>query len=331
MIYKLRKNLMISFPDIQDDKGRNSHTRTILEQMHSNHNYAEYLIKKSWLRNLYCTISKEDCNLFIRIVKEFIFSSRDSCARQVDILSRMEERNYNIQNKYEERIKALENETVLLRAHVNMQHSIIQEFTKSHVISMPLFRNSTTMISNKSITADATKPVVKLPLPTRICHIKKIMDGPNSFVGNLLIPPIHHLPDGYTYVLPSEVLKLYLAHGIEFNFLQLKELNQTVNFPSRSIFNSVDTIRKAKTFLSHKKNDNGDSYLLPIGLWSDGFDAGGASKCLRNVVKATTIHIPHDKISKNHVFLVGLGTNKGDHNRVREILMTDLDNLEKNQ
>ena len=87
---KLKSNLLIAFPDTQNDKGVNRHIRIIMEQMHTNQNYAEYLIKKCWLKNFFCSISREDCNIFIRIVKEFIFSSRDACIRQVDILARME-------------------------------------------------------------------------------------------------------------------------------------------------------------------------------------------------------------------------------------------------
>ena len=324
----MKWNLLIAFPDTPNDKGANCHIRTILEQMHTKNNYAEYLIRKCWVKNLFCSITKEDCNLFIRIVKEFIFSSRDACIRQTDIISRMEKRKFDQQHFLEEKIKNLEEEIILLKSHIDLQSSLIKEISIVDTNCMhPQSEN--TNLGIKKGNYSNRKPTINLPLPTETFHIKKILNGPNSFVGNLLIPPIYHLPDGYTYVLPSQVLKLYLAHGIEFNYMKWNNLQQELNVSPRSIFNSHDIIQKANSLLSREKNKNEDIYLLPIGLWSDGFDAGGASKSLRNVVKAITIHIPHDKISKNHVFLVGLGINKGDHDQIRKIIMEDFEKLEK--
>ena len=65
-----------------------------------------------------------------------------------------------------------------------------------------------------------------------------------------------------------------------------------------------------------------------MGLWSDGCDVGGASKANRSLVKLVTIHVIHPNLTGNHVFPVGFGSNKGDHEYVRSKILNDLYDLQ---
>ena len=48
-----------------------------------------------------------------------------------------------------------------------------------------------------------------------------MIKGTISFAGNLFIPGISILSDGYRYIFSSDVLKVYLAYSINFNHLNL--------------------------------------------------------------------------------------------------------------
>ena len=73
----------------------------------------------------------------------------------------------------------------------------------------------------------------------------------------------------------------------------------------RSIFQASYVNKILEDFVkqtAHTLHGNeGDSemptLLVPLGLWSDGCDAGSASKANRNLVKLTTLHFvnPHIK------------------------------------
>ena len=86
----------------------------------------------------------------------------------------MEKRSLKNQNKYEENIRDLEKQISVLKAHINKQSSIINEFSKGsdYTILLPLEDDNALSISDSSITENA-QPRLKLPLPTEPFHIKK--------------------------------------------------------------------------------------------------------------------------------------------------------------
>ena len=53
--------------------------------------------------------------------------------------------------------------------------------------------------------------------------------------------------------------------------------------------------------------------VFGLGYWSDGCDVGGASKANQSLIKLVTIHAIHLTLMENHIFPVGFGSNKGDH------------------
>ena len=61
------------------------------------------------------------------------------------------------------------------------------------------------------------------------------------------------------------------------------------------------------------ESENNNVYYIGLGFWSDECDVGGASKANRSLVKLVTIHVIHPNLTGNHVFPVGFGSNKGDH------------------
>ena len=71
-----------------------------------------------------------------------------------------------------------------------------------------------------------------------------------------------------------------------------------------------------------------DVYNIGLGYWSDGCDVGGASKANRSLVKLATIHVIHPNLTENHVFPVGFGSNKGNHEYIRSQILKDLYDLQ---
>ena len=78
--------------------------------------------------------------------------------------------------------------------------------------------------------------------------------------------------------------------------------------------------------LTELETDN--VYYIGLGFWSDGCDVGGLSKANRSLVKLVTIHVIHPTITENHVFPVGFGSNKGNHEYVRTQIFIDLYDLQ---
>ena len=75
--------------------------------------------------------------------------------------------------------------------------------------------------------------------------------------------------------------------------------------------------------------DTEDVYHIGLGYWSDDCDVGSASKAKRSLVKLVTIHVLHPTLTENHVFPVGFGSDKGDHEYVRCKILNDLYDLQR--
>ena len=58
----------------------------------TNNSYAEHLIKLSWVKNMDCSISWDDCDLFLKIVQKLLLSTRDANKKFMDIISLVQER-----------------------------------------------------------------------------------------------------------------------------------------------------------------------------------------------------------------------------------------------
>ena len=298
--------------------------------------YSEYLIKKKWL---FChdteefVLVKSDCDLFLRIVRQLIMNSREENANIVDIYKRIDNRNHK--------------EVESLLKHISELHQVIIEQkqmfgNEQSKLGSELLTKIDNLISDSSHLLEINCPleshgknvlIKKLNLPHTLQDARKISD---SFITSLLCPFVNkNTEDGYAYILPSDILPISIASGL--NFEHIRDDYKTEELHRRSIFCSPDIknsiLRMIQTEFGneciHDNNDQYDTLNVAIGLWSDGCDAGGASKANRSLVKLTTIHVTHPVFDESHVFPIAFGNNKGDHELIRKKIMCDLTSLWK--
>ena len=177
--------------------------------------------------------------------------------------------------------------------------------------------------------------IKKLPIPLTLKDSRKIT---RSFVTGLACPPVRkHFVDGYSYVLPSEVLPIAISRGMKFEHFNTDN-DYSNAFECRSIFHAKYIKEIVNTFTNTRMNRNHDSddededmptLCVPLGLWSDGCDTGSASKANRNLVKLTTLHFVNPQINEENVFPVGLGDHNGNHDYIQRKIMDDLIDLTK--
>lgn len=168
--------------------------------------------------------------------------------------------------------------------------------------------------------------ITKLPLPTTLNNTRKLIESPSSFVNGLLTPTIEVNPtDGYAYIFPSNVLPIAISSGIDFEYVTRNTSFDTLHPCSK--YKSPDISTMLNKFRNPMIDDTDDVYFIGLGLWSDGCDAGGASKANRLLVKLITIHLLHHNLKEEHVFPIGFGSNRENHNFVRSTILEDLHNL----
>ena len=299
--------------------------------------YTEFLIKKCWLKNDDATLRIEDCDLFLKIVKELVISSRGTNDRFMSIIEKIQCRHFIDNDKRDRRIHDLqmkvnalmEEKKLLLSAVQNIEG--VDQRLHAHIASqvsgiheeMSDEYQSTLSLPNDS------ECVIDLPLPTTISEARHLLENKTSFIQMLPIPAIHFQRcDGYSYVMPSDILELSLAFGIETEevFHQQLGCNEST-LSHRSIFRTPNMIDKL--CLHSESTEESDTLYVPIALWSDGFDAGSQAKSNRSLVKLTTLHIPHPSLSKEHVFPLALGRHLANHDTFRKVFWDDIEALSR--
>ena len=283
-----------------------------------------YYIAKYWMKCVDCKISTRDTIIFLRLMKSFVFGSRNENTNLAITIGMIEERSLKRINQLHQKIASLENQLVDVRNILESHRSTLEEFGIEEIYSQ---LNAAITKDEKSLrNFESTNEYVKVELPTTVTEVRTLTEGTSSFFQNLIIPQIYTLNCGYAYVLPSDCLRLSIAMGSKIDLVKYSDLDSR-NFPTRSIFHSREIQEKVR-FLHGSNPTDSSSYYSPIGLWSDGCDIGGASKSNRSLVKLHTIHIPHSTPNKHHVFPIALGSHKSDHNEVRRMVLDDLEKLE---
>ena len=299
--------------------------------------YTEFLIKKCWVKNDDVTLRIEDCDLFLKIVKELVLSSRGTNDRFMSIIEKIQCRHFIDNDNRDRKIHDLqmkvnvlmEEKKLLLSAIRNVEgfdqnlHACMVSQVSDIQEEMSDEYQSTLSIPNDS------ECVIDLPLPTTTSEARHLLENKTSFVQMLPIPAIHfQRHDGYSYVMPSDVLELSLALGIDMEEVFHQQLGRNESTLShRSIFRTPNMIEKMG--LHSEISEEPDTLYVPIALWSDGFDAGSQAKSNRSLVKLTTLHIPHPSLSKEHVFPIALGRHVGNHDIVRKVFWDDIDALSR--
>ena len=287
--------------------------------------YTEFLIKRCWVKNDDVTLKIEDCDLFLKIVKELVLSSRGTNDRFMSVIEKIQCRHF-IDNEKRDRelhdlqmkVNVLMQEKKLLLSAIQNVEGVDQSLHACMVsqVSDIHEERSDEYQSSLSIPNDS-ECVIDLPLPTTVSEARHLLENKTSFIQMLPIPEIHFHPyDGYSYVMPSDVLELSLAFGIDTEEVFHRQLGRNDSTLShRSIFRTPNMIEKMSM---HSENpEEPDTLYVPIALWSDGFDAGSQAKSNRSMVKLTTLHIPHPSLSKEHVFPIALGRHVANHDMGR--------------
>ena len=315
---------MITFPQLSNNRKEIEYVdniRTLIYKKLSNNSYREHLILDKWLslNPEEYVISREDCDLFLRIVRQIILNSRDEQAKIADIYSRIEKRNFKEQNK-------LYNHISKLNEVIETQQTVIKNLCEQLFIdpgeslqSVPILHAS----ENDTCHNDMLE-INKLTIPQSGKDARFIM---YKFLPGLICPSVHKsIEDGYSYVLPSDVLPIAISSGLLFEHIE-KDSNYFNTVNKRSIFQAnyiQQLVNNFKNDTSTTEESDLTTLMVPLGLWSDGCDAGSASKANRNLVKLTTLHFVNPQIKEEHVFPVALGEHNANHDYVRNVLMDDL-------
>ena len=335
---ELKLQLYRVFPDGPDnnDTKFNRHVREIIFQLNCNNSYSDYLIKKTWLRGYSYEdykITISDTDLFLRIIRQLLMNSRDEQGNIVDIYRRIEKRQEDLIQQLRKRIFHLES---TIEKYEDTFKLIDKEYLRETMIE-PIV----TTEQNSETDFDDMKPINLLPLPHTIQDSRYLMEKDSSFVSGLLSPPIHvNQSDGYAYILPSRLLPLFVSSGLEFEHVtdetDLSTLDVRSKYHSPDILSTLlkfqstncENANQDNNGLNEPENKDNNVYYIGLGLWSDGCDVGGASKAMRSLVKLITIHVIHPSLTENHVFPVGFGSDKGNHEYVRSQILNNLYDLQ---
>ena len=156
--------------------------------------YAKFMIKKYWNKNMYNDISDIDVNLFLRICQKFMKSSRTESEELIEILNLNEQRTNQQIAQYKHHIKLLEDTIIQQNEKLNQTNTCI-----NNQFDIPNFYEHN-----------------YIKLPSEIKHIKQIKDYDTSFTKKFIVPPVHNFNSGFAYVLPSIVIPMSIANGLEF-------------------------------------------------------------------------------------------------------------------
>lgn len=170
----LMDNLKTSFPILSNDRKQIQYIeniRTLIYKKISNDSYREHLILEKWLSlssKEYC-ISSEDCDLFLRIVRQIILNSRDEQGKITDIYSRIEKRNIRETNKLYNHISKL---TEIIESQKSFIQSLCNEFGISScesLHSIPTLPPSENVSNDKDIYE-----IKKLRIPSSLKDARSI-------------------------------------------------------------------------------------------------------------------------------------------------------------
>ena len=306
------------------NKFNDSVMNTILE-CNGNTSLPQYYIKKYWMKGTSCDINLRDTVIFMRLMKAFVFGSRNENLNLATTIGMIEDRSMETNKRLHEEISLLQFQITNVRNIIESSKSTLEALSLGHVYSK--IDEAITPHQDSENTSSTNVHYVKVKLPTKSNEIRMLTEGRYSMLQNLLIPKIYTLNCGYAYVLPSECLRLSIAMRSEVDLVTIEDIESNI-FPTRSIYHSPEIQNKIR-LLHTRRSGNCQVYYSPVGLWSDGCDIGGASKSNRSLVKLTTIHIPHTTANKHHVYPIGLGSHKSDHDELRKIILSDFDMMEE--
>ena len=297
-----------------------------LHERETNSKYPDYLIKKYWIQNMNCQFTEDDVILFLRYARLLLKSSRDDnkeiCFIINALLKQKKKRLDDLQEKYD----LLRSKMSLAIDTISSLEQLIKGNNISHDIPLPdVYEEINSSLSSRteSVINFEELPVVEISLPSTTYQVRKLLEGRNSLLNHILIPPIKAPRDMKPYVLPSCILKLAISTGVPFEIIKGSQY-ENISLHPRSIY-------RAATFKNLIRNANvpDDELVVLYGYWSDGCYFGTESKGIRNQAHMTTIHIAHHNVTLRHVFPIMFGKKDCDDVGVKRILIQDMINLSK--
>ena len=319
------------FPSSDDPEvsAFNSHMRQCLYEKHSSKEYGEFLVKRYWMKNEDCSISGNEVQTFLRIVRLLRKSSRDENEELSKILegvTKQKENQYQTLSKQLKETQSLLGQSLnainimsdLLRIH-NIDQTIIDVATLTSKIRSCLHPEDT---MDSTYVDQSTSVELNIPYPIASKDMRRVLEGKLSFLHNIPCPPIHLHSSGYAYILPSDILKLSVCFGTDIEIVRAGNEFDSSHLDSRSVYHS-QAIKKIVTDV----NSSTDCIVVVYGMWSDGCYCGTESKGRRNTAKMMTIHIAHHNIKREHVFPIALGRTNDSDDEVKRIIIADMTNL----
>jgi hypothetical protein len=170
----------------------------------------------------------------------------------------------------------------------------------------------------------------RIPIPSSFNDFRRYIDGSSAILNHVPIPDIYTTADGDSYVLPSQVLKLYFAMGLKPHMIKtLEDIEKECE--NKTHISEAWHTRRAKSLLLNLENNDPNSSKVLLGKWSDACDPNGANKNNRGSVHAICFslfscinHNDHDLS-----FPMALSKDKNDHKEIWEAVNADLKNLEQ--
>ena len=288
--------------------------------------YSPHLVRKHWCKNESCQVDLTDVSLFLRIVRCMLPNSRSQNKDLVTILSMVEDRRDKSEKKKSVEICKMQNDIHCLRSSLN---SAFQMLLNLGVSQDQLPIQSSVYCMNPDKIHDVKSDLhsgkilarIEVPIPRTISQARNTLEGKNCFINNLCTATVLTRDcDGYAYCNPTESLMIALCTGLDVEMVRKYEDDKAF-IHRRSLFHTK-YIRK-RVVEEIEKGESG-LYKVILGLWSDGYNAGGNSKGIRSEVKVTTMHIYNPNMTTKHVFPLAIGRSKADHKSMRNYLLAEI-------
>ena len=307
------------FPDADTDAQMNV-LKEALFHRETTKRYAEHNILKSWMKTDGCNLSKDDVQLFLRLVQIMNLSGRDELsdlAFVIDALCKKKELERKRMSDEMCRLTKLLNESKLAL------QSLHQTLTSHNVTSNVDFQELFGAMDTEGVGFEETISLqtIDVPMPRSVAAMRQILEAKHGFLASCVIPYIHLHTSGCAYVLPSEVLRIAICTGVPIEIIEGPNYSTETLHP-RSVYRSLSIKNKIMS-----SSVGLDAITIAIGYWSDGCICGTDSKGGRNSAKTITIHIAHPQMTTRHVFPICFGRKDADDSEVIQLILEDLETL----
>ena len=177
-----------------------------------------------------------------------------------------------------------------------------------------------------SLHSHTSSPITKsVSIPWTEAEMRRYSEGKYSIQNNLPIPKILTTPNGSSFVLPSDVLKIYFSFGIKPHMI--KTLNE-IQHDNKNIVGCAWECRRAKQILEIEDKGENDVNNILMVLWSDGFDPNDTkdNRGSAHIITFTLLS-NSNKNDRNLSFICAVSSDKEDHNEIRRRLYEDIADL----